>query len=78
MYVSAEALSTNEKATLNFSGRVGFDRPFEGSFVNHGNDYNKILKFVNKSKFTFTDVDNKNNKGLVNVRVNINVFYVLI
>ena len=29
------------------------------------NDYSKILKFINKSKFTFTDVDNENNKGLV-------------
>ena len=25
--VPVEALSTNEKATLNLSGRVGFDRP---------------------------------------------------
>ena len=63
--VPAEALSTNEKATLNLSGRVGFDKPQEGSSVNHENDYYKILKFINKTKFTFTDVDNKNNKGLV-------------
>ena len=61
-----EALSTNEKATLNLSGRVGFDRPVESSSFNHENDYYKILKFINKSKFTFTDVDNENNKGLVN------------
>ena len=62
--VPVEALSTNEKATLNLSGRVGFDRPLEGSSVNYDNDYYKILKFINKSKFTFTDVDNEN-KGLV-------------
>ena len=60
--VPVEALSTNEKATLNLSGRVGFDRPLEGSTVNHENDYYKILKFTNKTKFTFTDVDNENNK----------------
>ena len=60
-----EALSTNEKAILNLSGRVGFDRPLEGSSVNHENDYYKILKFINETKFTFTDVDNENNKGLV-------------
>ena len=29
------------------------------------NDYYKILKFINKSEFTFTDVDNENNKGLL-------------
>ena len=63
--VSVEALSTNEKATLNLSGRVGFDRPVEGSSVNHKNDYYKILKFIHKTKFTFTDLDNENNKGLV-------------
>ena len=63
--VPVQALSANEKATLNLSGRVGFDRPLEGSSVNHENDYYKILKFINKSKFTFTDVDNENNKGLV-------------
>ena len=56
--VPVERLSTNEKSTLNYSGRVGFDRPSEGSFVNHENDYYKILKFINKSKFTFTHVDN--------------------
>ena len=33
--VPVEALSTNEKATLNLSGRVGFDKPLEGSSVNH-------------------------------------------
>ena len=38
----------------------------EGSSVNHENDYHKILKFINRSKFTFTDVDdNENNKELV-------------
>ena len=63
--VPIEALSTNEKATLNLSGRVGFDRPLEGSSLNHENDYYKILKFIIKTKFTFTDVDNENNKGLV-------------
>ena len=41
-----EALSTNEKAILNLSVRVGFDRPLEGSSVNHKNDYYKILKFI--------------------------------
>ena len=60
-----EALSTNEKATLNLSGRVGFDRPLESSSVNHENDYYQILIFINKSKFTFGDVDNENNRGLV-------------
>ena len=63
--VPVEALSNNEKATLKLSGRVGFDRPLEGSSVNHENDYYKILKFINKTKFTFTDVDSENNKGLV-------------
>ena len=63
--VPVEALSTNEKATLNLSGRVGFDRPLEGSSVNHENDYYKILKFINKTNFTFTDVNNEDNKGLV-------------
>ena len=37
----------------------------EGSSVNYENDYYRILKFINKSKFTFTDVDNENNKGLL-------------
>ena len=37
--VPVEARSTNEKATLNLSGRVGFDRPLEGSSVNPENDY---------------------------------------
>ena len=46
-------------------GKVGFDSPLQGSSVNHENDYCKISKFINKSKFTFTDVDNKINKGLV-------------
>ena len=41
-------------------GRVGFIRSLDGSFVNHENY--KILKFINKSKFTFTNVNNKNNK----------------
>ena len=36
----------------------------EGYSGNHENDYCKILKFINKSKFTFKDVDNENNKGL--------------
>ena len=75
--VLVEALSTNEKATLNLSGRVSFHRPLEGSSFNHENDYH-ILKFINKTKFTFTDVDNENNKGYTNVTVNINVLYVLI
>ena len=63
--VSVEGLSTNEKATLNLSGRVGSDRPLERSSVNRENDYYEILEFINKSKFTYTDVDNENNKGLV-------------
>ena len=63
--VPVETCSTNEKVTLNLSGRLGFDRPLESSSVNHENDYYKILKFLNKSKFTFTDVNNENNKGLV-------------
>ena len=33
--VPAAALSTNEKATLNLLGWVGFDRPLEGCSVNH-------------------------------------------
>ena len=77
--VPVEVLSTNEKATLNLSRSVGFDRPLEGSSVNHENDYYKILKFINKTKFTFTDADNENNKRLAQKRtVNINVLYVLI
>ena len=63
--VPVEAVSTNEKATLNLFGRVGFDRSLEGSSVNHENDYYKILNFISKTKFTFTDIDNENNKGLV-------------
>ena len=34
--------------------------PLEGSSVNH-----EILKFIKKSKFTFTDVDNEDNNRLV-------------
>ena len=60
-----EAPSTNAKATLNLSEKVGLDRPLEGSSLNHENDYYKILEFINKSKFTFTNIDNENNKGLV-------------
>ena len=45
--------------------RVGFDRPLEGSTVNHENDYYKILKFINKSKFLFIYVDNENNERFV-------------
>ena len=63
--VPVEARSFNEKAILNLPGRVGFDRQLEGSSVNHENDFYEILKFINKSKFTFTDVDNQNNKALV-------------
>ena len=63
--VTVEALSTDEKAILNLSGRVGFDRPLEGSSVNHENDYYKILKFIGELKFAFADVYNENNKGLV-------------
>ena len=33
--VPVEVISTNKKAPLNLSGRVGFNRPFEGSCVNH-------------------------------------------
>ena len=63
--VPVEDLATNKKATSNLSGRAGFDRLLEGSSVNHENDYYKILKFINKTKFTFTDVHNENRKGLV-------------
>ena len=35
------------------------------SFINDENDYYKVLKFISKSKFTFTDVDYESNKGLV-------------
>ena len=59
--VPVEAFSTNQKTTLNLSGRVSFDGPLKSSSVNHKHDYYKIFK----SKFTFTDVDNENNKGLV-------------
>ena len=45
--------------------RVSFYGPLEGSSFNHENDYYKILKIIIKSKFTFTDVDKENNKGLV-------------
>ena len=44
---------------------VGFDIPLEGSSVDHENEYYKILKFISHSKFTFTNVGNENNKGLV-------------
>ena len=40
--VPVEALSTNEKATLNLSGRVVFDKPLKGSSFNHENDYYEI------------------------------------
>ena len=63
--VPLEACLNNEKATSSLSGRVGFDRPLEVSSVNYKNDFYKIWKFISRSKFTFTDVDNKNNKGLV-------------
>ena len=63
--VPVDALLTNEKAILNLSRRVDFDRPLEGSSVNHKNDYYKILKLISESKFTLTDVDNENIKGLV-------------
>ena len=42
-------------------GKGGFNRPLEGSSVNHENDYYKILKFIDKSKLVFTNVDNENN-----------------
>ena len=37
----------------------------EVSCVNHKNDYYEIFEFINKSEFTFADIDNENNKGLV-------------
>ena len=75
--VPVEARSANEKATLNLSRRVGFGRPLEGSSVNHENDYSEILIFISKSKFTFIDIDNENNKGLVHKsNSNINVLCV--
>ena len=60
-----EDLSTNEKATSNVSGRVGFDAPLECSSGNHKTHYYKVLKFINKTKFTFTDVDNESGTSLV-------------
>ena len=54
--VPLEARSSNEKATLNLLGKVGFDRSLEGSSVNHENDY-EILKIINKLEFTLTDVN---------------------
>ena len=75
--IPVEAFSTHEKGSLNLSGRVGFDRPLEGSSVNHENDYYEILKFINKSKFTFSVANNENNKGSVhkcNSTVNVLCF----
>ena len=63
--VHVEACLNNEKATSNLSGRVGFDRPLEVSSVDYKNNFYEIWKFISRSKFTSTDVDNKNNKGLV-------------
>ena len=37
--VLVEVLSTNAKATLNFLGTVGFNRPLKGASVNHENHY---------------------------------------
>ena len=37
--VLVEVLSTNAKATLNFLGTVGFNRPLKGDSVNHENHY---------------------------------------
>ena len=37
----------------------------DGSTVKHENDYYKILKFISKSKFTYTDVNNENIEGLI-------------
>ena len=39
--------------TLIFSYLQTTDRPLEGFSVNYENDNYKILKFLNKSKFTF-------------------------
>ena len=60
-----EALSANEKATLIILGKKVFDRPLECSSVNHKNNYYKVLKYINKSNFTFTHVGNENNNGLI-------------
>ena len=78
--VPVEPLSTNEKGIVKLSKRVGFDRPLEGSSVNHENYYHEILKLINMSKFTFTDLHNENNKGSIHKcnSKNINVLYVLI
>ena len=62
--VPVKACPTNEKATSNLSEEVGVDKPLQGSSINHENDY-KILKFINKSKFTWTDIDNESNKGFI-------------
>ena len=48
--------STHEIAILKLSRRVGLGRPLEGLSVNHKNAYYKILNFINKSKFTFTEL----------------------
>ena len=53
------------KSHLNSLGNVCVNGPLEGSSVNYENDCYEILKFKNKLKFTFTDVDNKSNKVLV-------------
>ena len=63
--VPVKACSLNEKATSNLLGRVGVDKPLQGSSINHENYYYKILKFINKSKFTCTDVDNESNTGFI-------------
>ena len=46
-------------------GRVIFDRPLEGSYINHENDYYRMLKLINKSECTFTYVNNENIKGSI-------------
>ena len=57
-----EAFSTNEKATLNLWERVGFDRRLDSSSFDHDNDNYKILKFINKFKYIFTDINNENKR----------------
>ena len=65
--VSDEIVSFNDRSFLNPLGRIDLDITPEGSShsVNSNNDYYKILNYIKKSKFTFTDEDNEINSGLV-------------
>ena len=78
--IPVKACSLNEKATSNLSGRVGVDKPLQGSSINHENYYYKILKFINKSKFTNVQmlIMKVIRDSYTNITVNINVLYVFI